>query len=192
MHTEIDSDMLVSAVTLAFFGLLRVSEYTSPSTTQFDHSLHLAVSDVTINAYRRLAYIRIKASKTDPFRDSAVVRVGASRSEICPVSALVTYLLRSRRRGGGPLFLFQDGRHLTRVHVAAVVQGALGRDVNLNTHSFRIGGASALATSGVPAYQIQLLGRWRSDAFLAYIRLSDDYVQGNSVRMEGSSRWVRR
>jgi hypothetical protein len=39
-------------------------------------------------------------------------------------------------------------------------------------HSFRIGGASALASAGIPNYTIQNMGRWKSLAFLRYIRLS--------------------
>ena len=85
--------------------------------------------------------------------------------------------------GDGPLFIFSNGRFLTRRHVAALLVGALGQDINLNTHSFRIGGASALATANVPAYQIQLLGRWKSDAFLRYIRLSDEHVSVTTSRL---------
>ena len=40
------------------------------------------------------------------------------------------------------------------------------------THSLRIGGASALANRGVPDYMIQRLGRWKSLAFLDYLRMS--------------------
>ena len=43
---------------------------------------------------------------------------------------------------------------------------------HFHTHSFRIGGASALAARGVPDHVIQCVGRWKSLAFLAYIRLS--------------------
>lgn len=174
VYSRHDAFMLSSAVTLAFFGLLRVSEYTCPTNTRFDPAWHLSVDDVTFHLHRRLAYITIKASKTDPFRESAVVRVGMSGGELCPVTWLVSYL--GVRRGGRPLYLFEDGRFLTRRHVSAVLQGALGSHANVNTHSFRIGGASALAGANVPAYQIQILGRWRSDAFLTYIRLSDEHV----------------
>ena len=41
-----------------------------------------------------------------------------------------------------------------------------------STHSLRIGGASALAAAGVPDYIIQTMGRWKSLAFLMYIRLA--------------------
>jgi hypothetical protein len=40
------------------------------------------------------------------------------------------------------------------------------------THSVRIGGASALANKNVPDYMIQRMGRWKSLAFLDYLRMS--------------------
>jgi hypothetical protein len=39
------------------------------------------------------------------------------------------------------------------------------------THSLRIGGASMMAAAGRPDYEIQKQGRWKSLAFLEYIRL---------------------
>jgi len=42
----------------------------------------------------------------------------------------------------------------------------------ISTHSLRIAGASALANRGVPDHVIQSVGRWKSLAFLAYIRLA--------------------
>ncbi len=48
-----------------------------------------------------------------------------------------------------------------------------GLDPNLfGTHSLQIGGASALAASGVPDYIIQLQGGWQSLCFLQYIRMA--------------------
>ena len=49
----------------------------------------------------------------------------------------------------------------------------LGFQANeIGTHSIRSGGAMAmyLAVPQIPTYTIQLIGRWRSDAFLKYIR----------------------
>ena len=40
------------------------------------------------------------------------------------------------------------------------------------SHSLRIGGASALPAAIVPYYISQKLGRWKSLAFLAYLRMS--------------------
>ena len=42
----------------------------------------------------------------------------------------------------------------------------------LSTHSLRIGGASMLAAAGVPDSTIMKMGRWKSLAFLGYIRLA--------------------
>ena len=57
-----DCHMLTSAVLLAFFGLLRVSEYTTSSTSTLNESLHLSVSDVAVLGSRLIATINIKVS----------------------------------------------------------------------------------------------------------------------------------
>ena len=38
-----------------------------------------------------------------------------------------------------------------------------------STHSLRFGGASTLLAAGVDKYQIQLAGRWKSEAFMVYL-----------------------
>ena len=167
---------------MAFFGLLRVSEYTCPTVSRFDPERHLSVADVTIVPSSRLAHVCIKASKTDPFRVGAVVRLGYTGTSICPVSALIAYL-QSRAPVRGPLFVFENGRFLTRRHISTVIRGALGQHVSADTHSLRIGGASALAALHTPAYVIQTLGRWRSDAYRDYLRLPDDYILGRAVAL---------
>ena len=48
---------------------------------------------------------------------------------------------------------------------------------HFSSHSLRIGGASALAAGGAPSWQIQLIGRWSSLAFLQYIRLASSAFQ---------------
>ncbi len=47
--------------------------------------------------------LRIKASKTDPFRVGVVGKTGT------PLCALLTYMAE-RGEGHGPLFRFRDGR----------------------------------------------------------------------------------
>lgn len=47
----------------------------------------------------------------------------------------------------------------------------------VSSHSLRIGGASALAAAGLPDYVIMDMGRWRSLAFLLYIRKSTEMFE---------------
>ena len=186
-HTEssFDRDMLTAAVLLAYFGLLRVSEYTSPSSVSFDGSSHLAVSDVVVNWERRVALVTIKMSKTDPFRAGVTVRVGVLSHYLCPVHALVRYLIR-RGSSPGPLFLFKNGAYLTRAHVLDLLVRSLPDVPNVNTRSFRRGGASALAAANTPSHVIQILGRWRSNAYAQYIPLDDEFlVQANRNMTQG-------
>ena len=181
-HSVRDSRMLVAAVTLAFFGLLRVSEYTCPTVRCFDRNTNLLVGDISLDPSGRLVRVKIKASKTDPFRQGGEVRVGATGTDICPVRAVREYV-ESRQRSLGPAFVFENGRFLTRSYLSALLHRCLGQQVSINTHSFRIGGASAMAAAGIPAYLIQILGRWKSDAFLAYIRVPDRFTEVTSAKM---------
>jgi len=56
---------------------------------------------------------------------------------------------------------------LKRVALAVDLDPAI-----ISTHSLRIAGASGLANRGVPDHVIRSVGRWKSLAFLAYIRLA--------------------
>ena len=55
---------------------------------------------------------------------------------------------------------------------------------DFGTHSIRSGGAMAMALDGVPVFQIMMIGRWSSDAFLKYIRKQvDQFTHNISKRM---------
>ena len=62
-----DNLMLWSAFTLAFYGLLHSSEFTSPSTSQFNPLVHLYFTDVSLTSEGCLT-LHLKSSKTDPCR----------------------------------------------------------------------------------------------------------------------------
>lgn len=50
-------------------------------------------------------------------------------------------------------------------------------------HSFRRGAATAAAEAGFTEYEIQLLGRWRSDAYKLYIESSRSRILNLSTRL---------
>ena len=80
----------------------------------------------------------------------------------------------------GPLFCFQNGTPLSRVHLVHHLRDALsqaGVDTAHNAgHSFRIGAATAAAQAGFSDSFIKTLGRWKSSAFVAYIRTPPEEV----------------
>ena len=47
---------------------------------------------------------------------------------------------------------------------------------DFSSHSFRIGAATSAARAGVPDHLIQVLGRWKSDAYKQYIRTPPDLI----------------
>ena len=113
--TLYDNVLIWAACCLAFFGFLLVSELTVPAQSQYDHSTHLSISDVSIDNkdHPQLLRIQIKQSKTDPFRQGVDIYLGRTGEGICPVRGILPYLAQCGSHPG-PLFLFQDGRMLTR------------------------------------------------------------------------------
>ena len=179
-----------SVVTLAFFGMLRSAEYTCCSTHTYIPEDTLLVSDVTIGPNVQSAIIVIKASKTDPFKVGTRIRIAVTNSQLCPVTSLFNFI-NVHPNVHGPLFTFCNGTFLTRQLMSAFVQQALPNIVHVNTHSFRIGGATAAASAGISDSQIQILGRWSSDAYRRYLRLSDETVAQVMSRIASVSSFTR-
>ena len=169
-----DATMLWAAATMGFFGFLRVGEMTTPS-DRFDPNCHLAHGDVRVNDNQDPQYVvvRIKASKTDPFRQGVSIYLGRTHNELCPVAAVLSYMVQ-RGDTEGPFFLFEDRRLLTRQRFVSEVRKAL-TDLGYNCalyagHSFRIGAATTAAQRGLQDSLIKTLGRWESAAYTVYIQ----------------------
>ena len=153
LHPQ-DKTLFMAASLIAFYSLLRVSEYTCENPNSFSPSESLALSDIQFQ--NSLLFLRIKASKTDPFKQGVTVRIPTIKSVLCPVKALHLYLVY-RGSSLGPLFHFHDGSLLTRNHIQWLLKQTPSK-LNISTHSFRIGGATAAAAAGIPDSTIQTLG----------------------------------
>ena len=170
-----DAVMLWAVACFCFFGFLRLGEVVVPSDSLYDPEIHLSFEDVRVNSrsHPQWLEIRIKASKTDPFRQGVTVYVGATGRWLCPVAAGLAYMVQRSDRPG-PLFLFKNGHALTRARFVTALRSALreaGVDVDsYSGHSFRIGAATTAAQYGLQDSLIQTLGRWRSSAYTLYIR----------------------
>ena len=107
--------MIWSAFLLCFFGFLRSGEITIPDASSYDPSVHLNFNDIAADIPQspNKLKIRIKASKTDPFRQGVNIYIGKTNNSLCPVSALLNYLIM-RGTAPGLLFRFKNGSPLTK------------------------------------------------------------------------------
>lgn len=139
---DADIVMLWAACCLAYFGFMRIGELTVPNDEAYDASTHLSWGDISVDdpSAPTCMEVRLKSSKTDPFRLGISLFIGKVPSLLCPVSAMLSYLT-VRGNSDGPLFFFQDGRPLTRQRLVSAVKGGRWR---------RLG--SALPTIPVTAF----------------------------------------
>lgn len=83
---DFDKNMIWAAAVTCFFGFLRAGEICVPAQGEFDAGAHLMVSDIAVDCKLNPAAIqvRIKASKTDPFREGCNVYMGRTGGPLCP------------------------------------------------------------------------------------------------------------
>ena len=157
-----DARMPWAAATMCFLGFA-CREVVTPTDSSFDPNVHLTAGDMSVDSHSSPSYlaVRIKASKTDPFRQGVTMYLGRTNYCICPVAAVLSYLIK-KEWTPGPLFTFIDGHYLTRnkfvkaVRDAVVVSG-IGPSKYAG-HSFRIGAATTAASSGVQDSLIMTMG----------------------------------
>ena len=179
-HKEHDSIMW-AACCLAFFGFLCCGEFTVPTQAAYAPEEHLSLPDIAID--NRLSpsvvQVKIKQSKTDPFRQGVQLYLGKTDEDICPITGILPYLA-IRGAKPGPLFVLEDGTYLTRQQFAALLSGTLLQagisDRRYTTHSFRIRAATTAKDSGISDVHIKMLGRWKSNAYQLYVRTPKDQL----------------
>ena len=148
----------------AFFGFFRLGELLLSSMSEFNDSLHLGWGDVAFDHPCRptMARIHLKRSKTDQSGRGCHIIVGRTGTELCPISAIVSYV---STRGERPRPFFTDSvsvpmtkaRFILRLR--AVLTGIGVSQDRCAGHSFRIGAATAAASAGVEDSTIQTMGR---------------------------------
>ena len=172
--------MIRASFTLAFAGFLCVGEFTYK---EADRDLGLSfgkwyLTKGSIRIHHSGAYMELTlpSSKTDPFRKGISLTIAASHDEACPVQAMKELIaVDNHRPKHAPLFCQEriSQQAFTREYVVRklqelAVRAGLGEG-SWNGHSFRRGAATWAAAVGIPENEIQILGRWRSDAYKAYI-----------------------
>ena len=173
---------LRAACCLAYSALLRCGEFTTREGTRRGFGTE---TGLTVGSIRLLpdattpthATIFLPGSKTDPFRKGTTITVAAAPpgSATCPVGALKALFEAEPRPETAALFEERPGMPLSRGFFLKMIRAALlhagYNPSEFAGHSFRRGAASSAAVAGYSDYEIQLLGRWRSDAFKLYLEV---------------------
>ena len=179
--------MFWAACCLAYFGFMRIGELTVSSDDAYDSASHLSWGDIAVDdpACPSCMEVWVKVSKTDPFWQGISLFIGRVASDLCTVSAMLAYLV-VRGNQTGPLFKFGDGKPLTRQRFVMAVKETLdaaGMEAGqYSGHSFRIGAATTAAARGLEDSTVRTLGRWKSQAYLEYIRITGPKIEFHSGR----------
>ena len=97
-----------------------MGEIVAPPGSGFDPNIHLSVGDVSMDSSSAPTYlaVNIKASKTDQFCQGVTVYLGRTHDWICPVAAILNYLV-VRGTSKGSVFIFREETHLTYVTISS-------------------------------------------------------------------------
>jgi len=178
-------DCLIETVCIiAFFAFLRCGEFTVVNSYKFDPSIHLCLSDVIFQS--DYVILRLKESKTDPFRKGIDIKLFEINNVICPLNAIKKYVSKRNSKfavtsASDPLFVTDVYEVLTRQYFLDKLKYVLqlcGFDSkSYSGHSFRSGAASSAGKAHVEDHMIKVLGRWKSDSYCRYIKISPSSIK---------------
>ena len=126
------------AVGTCFFGFFRSGEICGPTAVSegLGPTTELSVDSIAIDSIRdpRSVRIHLRRSKTDPFREGASISLPRTNDDLCPMAALLSWLVH-RGNSPGPLFRLQSGAPLTRPRLVIELRKVLG-EVGLEAEHF--------------------------------------------------------
>jgi hypothetical protein len=179
-------------ITVAFFFLLRVGEYTKSSKDA--RTVPFRVKDVLFRRQNRILpnnsplAVLLQADSVTLWLDNqkngqrgATLHHTAVPGQFCPVKALarrVSSIVAINPDPTTPLSFVSPGIHLTAPNIKDGVINAAKQTrlpdrgyplSQIGTHSLRASGAMALKLNGYHQTEIMKLGRWTSTTFLTYI-----------------------
>ena len=165
-----------ACLTVAFYCCARVGEFTVPSVAAFDPNRHIKMSNVRDDCSRsghRVRTFFLPATKTKPHGEDVACAVQSGLSD--PIAAFSTHVHINCPPPAAHVFAYrcQGGwtplsRHvfLRRIQQAADQAGI----PFLQGHGIRIGSTLEYLLRGINFEVVKSIGRWKSDAFLVYLR----------------------
>ncbi|CAC5397543.1 unnamed protein product [Mytilus coruscus] len=181
--------MLRTACIVAFYGFLRCGEFTVSKAAQFDPDINLCIEDVVFHT--DLVVLKLKQSKTDPFRKGINIKLHKLGQLICPYKTLLEYIQVRKEfspiNQTDPLFITIDKKPLERQYFLTCIKKVLDlcgfNSSHYNGHSFRIGAATSAGKAKIEDHLIKTLGRWSSDSYIRYIRVTPASIKSAQNRL---------
>jgi hypothetical protein len=173
-----DRSLLECVMTLAFFGCLRLGECCVNDGRQFNSKINLCISDVVLNHTKKHFSLLLKQSKTDLSNSGVTIYIGCSCDTLCCAYCSMRRYLSVRQTSEtptlSPLFTLPCGSILYKSYLVKITRLLLsmsGYDpTNYSGHSYRAGAATSAGDNDFRDWEVQLLGRWTSQAYTAYMR----------------------
>ena len=152
--------MLRSLFTLSFFAMLRPSEMLYTSTSP-QHQLQRSAV--------RLKQDKVKLTFSSYKHSDGPVTINIGRQDcgVCPVRMLTDYLSQFQGDANDPLYPHSVGEVCNWMQQCLAFSGV---KTVLTLHSFRRGGATWYSEHGFPNAKLAALGRWKSNAYLKYVK----------------------
>ena len=184
MHNQ---RMYWCACLFAYYGFLRLSEYTNPTVWTHKKSARTLTIKQTSHTKHHVS-IKLRKTKTDQSSKGTTIILARNDTQLCPLKAYEKYL-SSRGEEKGPLFKFENQSYLTPNRFNKFIKNVLPAEEDgvFTSHSFRIGAASTAAAQNYPTYVIQQLGRWASENYTKYIKIDHNFRSRISADMASTS-----
>ena len=168
--SDFDHRLFLAGAMVAYAGFFRISELCFAKGSKEFKGIRLE----DVKPEGDMLCLTLRTSKTDRENAGTKVFIKPWPDSPCPVATLKHYLLvRPRTSQDCPLLVLQDGKPLSGQKFRGMLKkrckevGCIG---SYNAHSLRIGAASDASRKGLAGHVIQLMGRWRSLAFMTYVR----------------------
>jgi integrase len=177
-----DDVVFMAIATLATAGLFRLGELVAK---KVKGPAVLLWCNVAVKGSE--VEVLLPKSKTDQLGRDGPVVVAANGTVACPRRWLKAMRKLPGYPKAGPVFVNEKGKLVTREWVIRRLNQFMER-VGLyanrySGHSFRRGGATSLAASGVPDRIISQLGRWRSATYQIYTVATKDQLAQAQMQM---------
>ncbi|KAK4692207.1 hypothetical protein P7C70_g9181, partial [Phenoliferia sp. Uapishka_3] len=161
----------VARIIILFFCCGRAGEIAMPDNKDFRSDAKTMMRHSVVTSPTSFQS-NVPYMKNDPLYTGGHYLFTSDISEPVFTAVVYKYLkMRDARHGlGGALFLNSKGLETTRASLVRKIKKHLGKQYT--GHSGRCGGATYYILWGIDHDEIMRLGRWKSDAWMEYIRIS--------------------